>query len=49
MAGKGQLAKSSADQVAKIRRILGELGLETATPEETRQILKLKGRANVNF
>src|SRR6185436_9069354 len=26
--GKGQLAKSSADQVAKIRRILGELGLE---------------------
>ena len=47
--GKGQLAKSSAEQVAKIRRILGELGLETATPEETRQILKLKGIANVNF
>src|SRR6185369_14792519 len=39
--GKGQLAQSGADQVAKIRRILGELGLETATPDETRQILKL--------
>ena len=47
--GKGQLAKSGADQVAKIRRILEELGLEIATPEETRQILKLKGRTNVNF
>jgi len=47
--GKGELAKSNADQVTRIRRILGELGLETATPDETRQILKLKGRANVNF
>jgi uncharacterized protein (DUF849 family) len=47
--GKGQLAKSGAEQVARIRRILEELGLETATPDETRQILKLKGRANVNF
>ena len=47
--GKGQLAESSAEQVSKIRRILGELGLETATPDETRQILKLKGKANVNF
>jgi uncharacterized protein (DUF849 family) len=47
--GKGQLAESSAEQVSKIRRILGELGLETATPDETRQILKLKGKATVNF
>ncbi|HXX11922.1 MAG TPA: 3-keto-5-aminohexanoate cleavage protein [Burkholderiales bacterium] len=47
--GKGQLAKTNADQVAKIRRILEELGLEIATPDEARQILKLKGRSNVNF
>jgi len=47
--GKGRLAQSNAEQVAKIRRILEELGLEIATPEETRKILKLKGRANVGF
>jgi uncharacterized protein (DUF849 family) len=47
--GKGQLARSNADQVAKIRRILEELGLEVATPEDARRILKLKGKSNVNF
>ncbi|HZP92238.1 MAG TPA: 3-keto-5-aminohexanoate cleavage protein [Burkholderiales bacterium] len=47
--GKGQLAKTNADQVSKIRRILEELGLEIATPDEARRILKLKGRNNVNF
>jgi uncharacterized protein (DUF849 family) len=47
--GKGQLAKSNADQVSKIRRIMEELGLEVATPDEARQILKLKGKTNVNF
>ncbi|MBY0527153.1 MAG: 3-keto-5-aminohexanoate cleavage protein [Gemmataceae bacterium] len=47
--GKGTLAQTNADQVAKIRRILEELGLEIATPDETRQILKLKGRSNVGF
>jgi uncharacterized protein (DUF849 family) len=47
--GKGQLAKANSDQVAKIRRILEELGLEIATPEEARRILKLKGKSNVNF
>jgi uncharacterized protein (DUF849 family) len=47
--GKGQLAKANADQVAKIRRILEELGLEVATPEDARKILKLKGKNNVNF
>jgi uncharacterized protein (DUF849 family) len=26
-----------------------ELGLEVATPDEARQILKLKGKNNVNF
>lgn len=47
--GKGQLAQTNAQQVAKIRRILEELGLEIATPDETRQILQLKGRENVSF
>ncbi len=47
--GKGQLAPTNASQVAKIRRIVEELGLEVATPDETRQILKLKGPTNVGF
>jgi len=47
--GKGQLAKTNADQVSKIRRIIEELGLEIATPNEAREILKLKGKNNVNF
>lgn len=47
--GNKQLAPSNASQVAKIRRILEELGLEIATPDETRRILQLKGRGNVGF
>jgi len=47
--GKGQLAKTNADQVAKIRRILEELGLEVASPDDARAMLKLKGGSNVNF
>lgn len=47
--GKGQLAKSNAEQVAKIKRILGELSLEVATPDEARDILKLKGGNEVAF
>ena len=35
--GKGRLATSNAEQVAKIRRILGELSLEIATPDEARR------------
>jgi len=41
--GRGQLAESNAEQVAKIRRILNELSIEIATPEEARQILGLSG------
>jgi uncharacterized protein (DUF849 family) len=40
---RGALATSNAEQVAKIRRILEELGYEIATPAEAREILKLKG------
>lgn len=46
---KGQLARTNAEQVAKIRRILEELGLEIATPDDARRILKLKGGNNVGF
>jgi uncharacterized protein (DUF849 family) len=47
--GKGQLAHSCADQVRKIRRILEELSLEVATPDEARAMLGLKGKDAVNF
>lgn len=47
--GKGKLAQSNAEQVRKIRTILNELSLETATPDEARQLLKLKGPENVAF
>jgi uncharacterized protein (DUF849 family) len=40
---KGQLAESNAEQVAKIVRILRELSLEIATPDEAREMLALKG------
>ena len=35
--GAGQLARSNAEQVAKIRRIIEELGLAIATPDEARE------------
>ncbi|AMX94279.1 3-keto-5-aminohexanoate cleavage protein [Mesorhizobium sp. M7A.F.Ca.US.014.04.1.1] len=47
--GKGTLAKSNAEQVAKIKRILNELSLEIATPDEARQLLDLKGAHEVGF
>jgi uncharacterized protein (DUF849 family) len=47
--GKGELAKSNANQVSKIRRILEELGLQIASPEEAREMLNLKGAHNVAF
>jgi uncharacterized protein (DUF849 family) len=47
--GRGQLAKSNAEQVAKVRRILEELGLAIATPDDAREMLKLKGARNVGF
>jgi uncharacterized protein (DUF849 family) len=46
---KGEKAKSNAEQVRKIRRILEELSFEIATPAEAREILHLKGRENVSF
>ncbi len=46
---KGQLAPSNAAQVAKIRRILEELGLDIATPDEARAMLGTKGADQVRF
>ena len=46
---RGELATSNAQQVAKIRRIVEELGSEVATPDEAREILDLKGGDRVNF
>jgi uncharacterized protein (DUF849 family) len=47
--GRGKLASNNAEQVLKIRRILEELGLEIATPQDAREILSLKGRGNVKI
>ncbi len=41
---KGVLAESNAQQVEKIVRVLRELSLEIATPDEARRMLGLKGR-----
>jgi len=46
---RGQLAKSNAQQVEKIKGILAEQGNTIATPDEARAMLKLKGADNVNF
>jgi uncharacterized protein (DUF849 family) len=47
--GRGTLAKTNAEQVAKARRIIEEVGLQVATPDEARQMLKLTGGRNVAF
>jgi uncharacterized protein (DUF849 family) len=47
--GKGQLAPSNAAQVRAARQIIEGLGLQVATPDEARQILSLKGGAQVAF
>ena len=46
---KGQLARSNAEMVEKMVRILKELDLEPVTPQEARDILKLKGKEQTNF
>ncbi|WP_101067746.1 BKACE family enzyme [Roseovarius salinarum] len=40
---RGQLAESNAQQVAKVRRIVEELGRRVMTPDEAREMLGLKG------
>jgi uncharacterized protein (DUF849 family) len=47
--GPGQMAKSNAEQVLKVRQIIEGLGLEIATPDDAREMLQLKGADRVNF
>ena len=47
--GKGELAASNAQQVARIRQIVEALGREVATPAEAREMLGLKGGDRVAF
>lgn len=41
---RGELARSCAEQVSKIRRILEELSLAIASPDDARELLGLKGQ-----
>ena len=47
--GKGKPATSSAEQVKMAVNVARELSLDPATPDEAREILKLKGLDKVNF
>jgi uncharacterized protein (DUF849 family) len=47
--GKGELARSNAEQVSRMRGILEALSLEPATPDEARAWLALKGGDRVGF
>ncbi len=46
---KGKLAKSNADQVAKMVRIAHEFGVQPASPDDARKILGLKGSDKVAY
>lgn len=46
---KGVLAKSNAEQVAKIRSLVEGVGRTVANPAQTRELLGLKGVAHVRF
>jgi uncharacterized protein (DUF849 family) len=45
----GQLARTNAEQVSKVRGIIEALGLSIATPAEAREALQLKGGYRVAF
>lgn len=47
--GPGELARSNADQVRKMRQVLEALSLEIASPSDAREMLDLKGGDNVGF
>jgi len=46
---KGKLARGNAEMVEKMVRILKELDLEPTSPQETRAMLKLKGKEQTSF
>ena len=47
--GRARFARSNDEQVARIRRILSELSLDVASPDEARAMLDLKGQGSVGF
>ncbi len=47
--GPGNLAKSNADQVRRVRQVLEGLGLDIASADDAREMLALKGGDQVNF
>jgi len=47
--GPGNLARSNADQVRRIKNILEGLSLTVASPDEARAMLGLKGGSDVRF
>jgi uncharacterized protein (DUF849 family) len=47
--GPGTLSRSNADQVRRIRTVIEALSLQIATPDDAREILKLKGGKEVAF
>jgi len=47
--GPGHLAENNATQVRRARQIIEGLGLELATVQEAREILRLKGKDRVRF
>ena len=46
---KGELARSNAQQVEKIRKIVELIGRDVASPEEARALLSLKGADRTAF
>lgn len=46
---KGRLAKSNAEMVEKMVRILRELDMEVASPDEARAVLRLKGKNKTDY
>jgi uncharacterized protein (DUF849 family) len=47
--GPGEMARTNAEQVTKVRQIIEGLGKTVATPDEARRILGLKGGDKVAF
>lgn len=47
--GPGELAKTNADQVTKVKGIIEGFGLQIAMPDDARQILHLKGADQVSI
>jgi uncharacterized protein (DUF849 family) len=47
--GPGELAKTNAQQVEKVKSIIQDLSLDVATPNDARDILALKGADQVGF